>query len=236
MSNHHPKVKKNVKRYTTADRILHWAVALGFVLALVSGYLIFFQGTSTLLDNAAGMVLRVAHRVGAILFVVAPILYFIFNKKRFGFLQAFKYDKSDLGWLKAAPKHYFLGGDLPPQGKYNTGQKVYYLFAVVVGFLLAFTGFAMWFNLFDGRLGMLMIVLHDLGALALGLFFVIHVYLAAIHPRENISLNAMVTGYMDREYAEHGHELWFKEMVELEKLEEEKKKLEKQNTQDEKNV
>lgn len=227
MSNH-PKVKKNVKRYETADRLLHWAVALGCVLALISGYLIFFEGTSSLLDHAAGMTLRIVHRIGALLFVITPILYFIFSKKRFGFLTAFKYDKSDLGWLKAAPNHYFVGGDLPPQGKYNTGQKVYYLFAVVMGIILTLTGFAMWFGLFSGRMGLVMIVLHDLSALALGLFFVVHVYLAAIHPRENISLNAMVTGYMDREYAEHGHELWFKEMVELEKLEEEKKKLEKQ--------
>lgn len=213
MSNHH----KLVRRYRLPDMLLHWTVAVGFVLALVSGYLIFFQGTSTLLDNAAGLTLRISHRIGAVLFVVAPVLYFIFSKKRFGFLTAFKYNKSDSGWLKAAPKHYFVGGDLPPQGKYNTGQKLYYLFAVVCGVLLAFSGFALWFSWFEGTAGLVMLIIHDIAALALGCFFIIHVYLAAIHPRENISLNAMVTGYMDKEYAEHGHELWYKEVTEKEK-------------------
>lgn len=214
MSNNHDKL---VRRYRLPDMLMHWAVAIGFVLALVSGYLIFFQGTSTLLDNTAGLILRLSHRIGAILFVVAPVLYFIVSKKRFGFLGAFKYNKSDLGWLKAAPKHYFVGGDLPPQGKYNSGQKLYFLFAVVCGVLLAFSGFAMWFEWFVGAAGLLMIIIHDISALALGLFFVVHVYLAAIHPRENISLNAMVTGYMDKEYAKHGHENWYKEVIKEEK-------------------
>lgn len=208
--------KDLVRRYRLPDMLLHWLVALGFVLALVSGYLIFFQGSSTLLDNAAGFILRLSHRVGAVLFVAAPLIYFIFSKKRFGFITAFKYNKADLGWLKAAPKHYFVGGEMPAQAKYNSGQKLYYLFAVVCGILLAISGFAMWFDWFSGTTGLLMLIIHDISALAIGVFFFVHVYLCVFHPHERISFNAMVTGYMDKEYAKHNHELWYNEVKDQE--------------------
>nr|WP_295969976.1 cytochrome b/b6 domain-containing protein [uncultured Bacillus sp.] len=208
MSNQHNKL---IRRYRLADMLMHWTVALGFLLALITGYLIFFKGSATLLDNSAGFTLRLVHRIGAVLFVVAPIIYFIFSKRRFGFLTAFKWDKSDIGWLKAAPKHYFIGGEgMPPQAKYNTGQKMYYLFALVFGFLLAVSGFALWFDWFTGAAGVFMVIIHDISALAIALFFCVHVYLSVFHPRERVSFNAMVTGYMDSEYAEHHHELWYK--------------------------
>lgn len=210
---HKPKL---VRRYHLPDMLLHWSVALGFVLALVSGYFIFFQGTSTLLDTTAGFVLRLAHRIGAVLLVAAPVIYFIFSKKRFGFLVAFKYDKNDLGWLKAAPKHYFTGGDLPPQGKYNTGQKMYFLFAILCCLLLALSGFAMWFEWFTETAALVMLAIHDISALAIGLFFFVHVYLVVFHPHERTSFNAMITGYMDADYAKHSHELWYKEVKENE--------------------
>lgn len=209
--------KNLVRRYRLPDMLLHWLVAAGFVLALVSGYLIFFQGTSELLDNTAGFILRLSHRIGAVLFTAAPIIYFIFSKNRFGFLTAFKYNKNDLGWLKAAPKHYFIGGEMPPQGKYNSGQKLYYFFAVVCGILLVISGFAMWLDWFSGTAGLVMLIIHDISALAIGVFFFVHVYLCVFHPHERISFNAMVTGYMDKEYAKHNHELWYNEVKEQER-------------------
>ncbi|MGG0717452.1 cytochrome b/b6 domain-containing protein [Robertmurraya massiliosenegalensis] len=203
---------KLIRRYQLVDMLMHWTIALGFLLALITGYLIFFQGTSTLMDQSAGHTSRLIHRIGAVLFVVAPVIYFIFSKKRFGFLSAFKWGKSDLGWLKAAPKHYFLGGELPPQTKYNSGQKLYYLFALVFGLLLAVTGFALWFDWFTGAAGIFMLVVHDISALVLTLFFGVHVYLTVFHPSERASFNAMATGYMDSEYAEHHHEIWYNEV------------------------
>lgn len=204
--------KRLIRRYTLSDMLMHWSVALGCVTLLITGGIIFFSSSSTLLNTDAGNMSRLFHRIGAIFFVAAPVIYFILSKKRFGFLVAFKYDKTDLGWLKNAVKHYFVGGPLPPQGKYNTGQKMYYAVAVVCGILLAISGFALWFDWFTGTGRLVMIVLHDIGAFALGVFFLVHVYLSAIHPRERISFNAMVTGYMDRRYAEHSHELWVEEL------------------------
>lgn len=204
--------KRLIRRYTLADMLMHWSVAVGCVFLLLSGGVIFFDTSSTILNTDAGNLSRLIHRIAAIFFMGAPVLYFIFSKKRFGFLVAFKYDKSDLGWLKAAVKHYFVGGPLPPQGKYNTGQKLYYLVAVVCGILLAISGIFLWFDLASGTARLVMLVIHDVGAFALGAFLLVHVYLSAIHPRERVSFNAMVTGYMDRKYAEHSHELWVEEV------------------------
>lgn len=204
---------KLMKRYQRPDRIMHWTVAVGFILDLLTGYAVFFEGSSKLLVNEVGYVIRLIHRIGGVLFVVAPVIYFIFSKKRFGFLKAFKWSKRDLAWLKAAPKHYFVGGEMPPQPKYNTGQKMFYLFAVVFGFLLAVSGFALWFNWFSETVGLYMLFIHDVSAVLLTLFFFVHVYLTVFHPHERTSFNAMATGYMDKEYAEQNHELWYNKVT-----------------------
>ncbi|TRM11972.1 hypothetical protein FH966_09905 [Lentibacillus cibarius] len=207
------KQRKLVKRYRRSDMIMHWTVAVGFILALLTGYAVFFAGTSTLLVNEVGYVIRLIHRIGGVLFVAAPVIYFIFSKKRFGFLRAFRWGKRDLGWLKSAPKHYFVGGGgMPPQQKYNTGQKMFYLFALVFGFLLVISGFILWFGWFSETTGLVMLFIHDVSAVLLTLFFFVHVYLVVFHPVERTSFNAMATGYMDKEYAEHHHELWYKEV------------------------
>lgn len=208
--------KHLVKRYYRADMLMHWVVAIGFVFALISGFVIFFKGTSALLVTEAGYVIRIIHRIGAVMFILSPLIYFILSKRRFGFLEAFKWNKSDFGWLKAAPKHYFVGGKLPAQGKYNTGQKLYYLFAVLFGVLLAVSGIVLWFGFFSETVGLIMIFVHDVSAVILTLFFFLHVYLTVFHPHERVSFNAMATGYMDRKYAKNNHELWYNEVIEQE--------------------
>jgi len=201
---------KYVKRYCVPDQLMHWAVAIGFLLLMVTGFMIFFKGPASLLTTAAGVNLRQGHRFGAILFLGAPLLYLLFSSKRFGFLVAFKWGKTDLGWLKAAPKHYFIGGEgMPPQEKYNTGQKMYYFVAIVFGLLLALSGFALWFDWFTGPVGVWMLVVHDISALIVTIFFGVHLHLTVFHARERASFNAMTTGWMDAEYAEHHHKLWF---------------------------
>lgn len=223
--------KRLIRRYHLADMLMHWSVALGFVLALITGYLIFFQGTSTLLDHSSGHTSRLIHRIGAVLFIAAPAIYFIFSKRRFGFIDAFKWNKTDFGWLKAAPKHYFTGGEgMPPQAKYNTGQKMYYLFAVIFGFLLTFTGFALWFDWYAGAIGFFMLVIHDISALVITLFFGVHVYLSVFHPHERVAFNAMITGYMEADYAEHHHQIWYNNV----KDQDENSKKPKQNQNDQK--
>ena len=43
--------EKLVKRYNLPDMLMHWAVAAGFILALITGYVVFFEGTSKFLVN-----------------------------------------------------------------------------------------------------------------------------------------------------------------------------------------
>ncbi len=101
---------------------------------------------------------------------------------------------------------------MPPQAKYNTGQKMYYLIAVIFGFLLTVTGFALWFDWFTGAASLFMLVVHDLSALVITLFFGVHIYLTIFHPHERASFNAMVTGYMEADYAARHHEVWYNEV------------------------
>lgn len=218
------KSDKLVKRYNRSDMLMHWTVVVGFVLAMITGYIIFFKGSGTLLSTDAGWVLALIHRIGGVLLAGAPLLYFIFSKNRFGFLDAFKFTKNDFGWVKAAPKYYFVGGgDMPPQPKYNTGQKLFYITAVVCGLLLTISGLHLWFGWFpEARtLGLAMIVIHSISAAIFTAFFFVHIYLVGFHPKERTSFNAMTTGYMDRKYAAENHELWYAEI----KAEEEKQAL-----------
>lgn len=211
------KNKNLVKRYNLPDILMHWAVAAGFILALLTGYAIFFEGTSKFLVNEIGYVIRLLHRIGGVILIAAPVLYFIFSKNRFGFLKAFKWSKRDFGWLKAAPKHYYgFESDMPAQEKYNTGQKLFYLAAIVFGILLAVSGIILWFGWFSDTVGLVMLFIHDVSAVLITPFFLVHVYLVVWHPAERTSFNAMTTGYMDREYAKKNHTLWYEDVAKKE--------------------
>jgi len=207
-------MQHEVERFKSRTRWLHWMVVIA---ALTLGLTGLFLYVPQLGPVAQDSVTRVIHRIAAVFFVAAPLLYFLVAPAASlsWIKKVFTWGKDDLKWAKAAPDYYF-GGDeskMPPQPEMNTGQKLWALVSVLcfTGFLV--TGIIMW--AFKGQVSAgvfnASVLVHDLCLITGGAMLLVHMYLGAIHPRMTESLRSMITGKVSAEYAKSHHGKWYEE-------------------------
>lgn len=207
--------QREVEKYRKPIRILHWMHAGSFVLLFFTGLVLFIPGLGFLAEDSWT---RLIHRIGAAIFVIIPILYLIINPKAVarGFKPAFAWSSLDIGWLKAAPRYYFLGDerDMPPQDAMNTGQKMWWLFTIVFGIIFVITGAIMWFAKLSAPPPLLqwMVLIHDISFIVTGAMLLLHVYLGVLHPAMTESWKAMTRGKISTEYAKVHHGKWYAEI------------------------
>ena len=219
-----PGVEIKVLKHRVATRIMHFFVAIGFVVCAVTGGLLFF---GVELDRST---MAVLHCVMGLCFAVAPIVYIIFRWKNYArFMDTVThYDKDDLGWVKAPmggyldpifwhgkPEHY-----VPPQDKYNTGQKGAGICLILGGIVLAATGLLMWANTPAGIFGFLSVELspgvtwllwtaHVIIAVLTAIVFLVHFFLGAIYPVTNVEFWTMFgRGIANYDYTKKKHGKW----------------------------
>ncbi len=212
--------RKEILMFGAGQRFVHWLHTATFAVLMLTGVMIYVPWFgNSIARGDGGHIIRLIHRVGAIGFMLVPILYVIFDFE--GLLAAMKriftWNKDDLGWLKAAPAYYFLGDEeaMPPQDKYNTGQKLFYLTVVIcmVGFIV--TGLIMWFGKggVSPTLFLWSVFIHDLCTIVYGAFFLVHFVLSVMHPLMKGAINGMLFGWMPEEYVKHHHARYYEELT-----------------------
>ncbi|HHN94307.1 MAG TPA: hypothetical protein ENK17_06025 [Anaerolineae bacterium] len=213
------KQQKEILMFSTGQRFVHWLHAIAFGLLITTGAMLYIPAFSTTIaQGAGGQMLRLIHRIGAIAFMLVPVIYIVFDPKGWvaDMKRIFTWGSDDLGWLKAAPRYYFLGDEegMPPQDKFNTGQKLFYLVVVVcmVGFIV--TGLIMWLwrEAVSPTVFQWSVVLHDLCAIAYAAFFLVHFMLSAMHPLMKGAINGMLFGWMSEEYVKRHHAKYYEQI------------------------
>lgn len=205
---HHDEEK--LLRYRVGQRIVHALLATSFLLLLFTGLMILWQPlTLWARDGTSGVI----HRVGAVLFILVPILYLIVDRRgaKELLVESFTYDKDDIAWFMHAGR-YFIGRavGMPPQGRLNAGQKLHHAGVVITSATIVFSGIFMWFA--KGNLGAeglaLAAMIHDLSMLALTVLLAGHLYFTFVYK----ALSGMTTGYVSKEDAEIEHPKWVEEI------------------------
>lgn len=196
---HEPPVDR-IQRFTWVERIMHWYTAATYIYAGLSG-LAFF--TPNLYWIAAvlggGPTARIWHPIFGVGFV-AGIFWM-----HYSWSQDLKFDPpDDRVWLDNV-RYYIRNEDekLPPQGKYDAGQKIYYWVMLYASIVLILTGIVMWFPevLTRGVHWLLPIVVfvHCVAALVTIAGVMLHIYMSVfIVPG---SLTAMTEGHVSRGWA-----------------------------------
>ncbi|HUT67053.1 MAG TPA: cytochrome b/b6 domain-containing protein [Dehalococcoidales bacterium] len=208
--------RHEVEKYRKPIRILHWIHSGAFILLFLTGLVLFIPGLGFLAEDSWT---RVIHRVGAAVFVIIPVIYLVINPRAVGrgLKQAFTWGSDDMGWLKAAPRYYFLGDEssMPPQGAMNTGQKMWWFFTIVFGIIFVITGAIMWFAKLAAPAALLqwMVFIHDVSFIVTGAMFLLHLYLGVFHPLMTEAWNAMAGGKISTEYAKAHHTKWYDEVT-----------------------
>ncbi len=173
--------------------------------------------------GAAGEATRLIHRLAAVLFMAAPVLYLILDKK--GFMDSLRnilsWESQDWLWFRTALSFrgaYWTGNrdGIPPQGRYNTGQKLHGLVQFVAFWIFVVTGLLMWFGIMaiPPWLFRLSLILHDIAMLVSVGYFMIHLYLTLFHPMTRIHINAMVDGTLPEEEIQIHYSKWYEELSE----------------------
>jgi formate dehydrogenase subunit gamma len=204
-----------IPKYTFMERLGHWLHAATYIPLAFTGFLIFAPFLKGLAQGDWGEALRVAHRVFAIAFGTMPVLYVIFQPRRFlmNVRENFTFGREDIGWVKAAIPYYLLGKhvDMPPQPRFNTGERLNAATIMVGTALFGVTGFTMWFGkgIIPTWLFQTAVIVHDLTMIATFVMFIVHFYLAVAHPLMWQSLVSMRYGVVSESYAREHHAIWY---------------------------
>ncbi len=208
--------KERVIRFKPAERLTHLVVVVTFLLLTLSGLAIlknsWFGGLAALfggMDNA-----RVIHHWTGLVFGVALLVALIFGYQAWT-RHILSWDADDKAF---ASKTVFvtLGtvsySQMPPQGKYNGGQKGWSLIVAVSGLILLVTGLILWQKEAIGSASLVQwsLPLHDFFSMVLWAGVIGHFFQAVIHPETRESLWALRDGTVSAEYARSHHAKWYK--------------------------
>jgi formate dehydrogenase subunit gamma len=207
--------KGMIKASDAFERIIHWWLAITCLLLIITGLGMMFHSLNFLGIPVGGLKnLKLIHNFTGILFIPALIFAILVWWKEAAIFEF----PEDLEWIKCAGGYLWHVDNPPETGKYNPGQKAFFLAVAGFGLLMVVSGLIMWFPLTLPRvLVSWMYPLHALGLLVIFPFFFIHLYLGTIGVPG--SAQAILTGYVTRSWAEKQCPKWLKEMEESGKLE-----------------
>jgi formate dehydrogenase subunit gamma len=199
-----------IDRYTSGERILHWVTAITFFLLAASG-LAFFHPSMFWLTGllGGGTWARILHPfIGVVMFVA-----FILMAVKFWHHNVLS--GNDRKWLGQIGDVIANRDDrVPPIGRYNPGQKILFWVLLASMIVLLVSGIAIWqpyfapsFSIGTIRFGALM---HALGALALILLIIVHVY-SSFWVKG--STEGMLSGKVSRAWAKAHHPKWYEEVA-----------------------
>ena len=199
-----------IDRYTSGERILHWVTAITFFLLAASG-LAFFHPSMFWLTGllGGGTWARILHPfIGVVMFVA-----FILMAVKFWHHNVLS--GNDRKWLGQIGDVIANRDDrVPPIGRYNPGQKILFWVLLASMIVLLVSGVAIWqpyfapsFSIGTIRFGALM---HALGALALILLIIVHVY-SSFWVKG--STEGMLSGKVSRAWAKAHHPKWYEEVA-----------------------
>src|SRR5919206_1115521 len=131
-------------RHPVYTRVLHWLVAISFVLALISGFAIYSPWLYRWLTPlfGGGPRTRLLHPWFGLLFD----LFFFFQF--LNWLAPMAWTAADRRWVKRIREYTTHQHRVEPDdvGFFNGGQKIYFWLIVLSGVLFLITGVFMWFD------------------------------------------------------------------------------------------
>src|SRR5262249_2721385 len=130
-------VGNEIVRHKFSSRIIHWLVALTFVVALLTGLPVWTPvfGWMAALVGGLSVARWLQAWAGAAFFVFSLIMFV-------AWVGDMKFEKGDGKWFGPKMIAYFrYQNDDPDVGKYNGGQKIYFFLVTILALLLFASGF-----------------------------------------------------------------------------------------------
>ncbi len=201
---------KTIPRFTLSARVAHWFMAGVFIILGLTGLVILLGRPliAPYLGLEANSVLASAsmqaHNLFGPVFIFALIWLFI------KFVRGNFFQWVDLKWIFKLGG--FFGGHVSSR-QFNFGEKSWFWMVILVGIVISVTGVIMLFPglVEDVRWLQLSTILHALGAVGLIAVAFGHIYVGTIGMEG--SLDSMLKGEVDENWAKEHHDLWYEEVT-----------------------
>jgi formate dehydrogenase subunit gamma len=200
-----------IERFNGVERVTHWTMTIAFVFLALTGVVILWGKHIVLpwLGYTGNSWLTIFSKnlhnfVGPLFIFSLAVLFLLFVKDNF-------YQKGDLYWLSKVGG--MLGGDEPPSGRFNAGEKIWFWLATIVfGLAVSVTGLILDFpNWNQAREVMQQAnVIHAIFAVLFICGAMGHGYLGTLGV--DGAWRAMRDGYVDETWAKSHHSLWYDEV------------------------
>ncbi len=200
-----------ILRYTLSERVHHWVGSLFYVYCLITG-LAFWSPYMYWLAAivGGGPTARFWHPWFGLAFTVSMFwMYRMWDRDM-------QITDADRRWSKAM-EHYVKNEDekLPPVGRFNYGQKLFFWLMFYGIILLLISGVGLWFVEsipWSLRwLRYLSVTVHVIAALATIGGFIIHVYMGTAMVRGGFT--SIVRGEVSKTWAKTHHRLWYEQVT-----------------------
>jgi formate dehydrogenase subunit gamma len=200
-----------IMRYTWVERVCHWATAATYVYCGLSGMAFFSPYLYWLvIPLGGGSTARFWHPALGLAFVAFIFWMGIMWKNDFKFIP------EDYEWNRKV-MFYITNQDekMPPQARFDAGQKIFFFVMIATAVVLPLTGIVMWFPEYVPRsihwLLPVMVFFHSVAALVSVGMIIIHVYMGTVIVPG--SWRAITLGYVSRGWAMLHHALWYRKMT-----------------------
>lgn len=202
-------MKKGLIKATSGyERFVHWMLAISCLLLCYTGLGMMYHELNFLGAIVGGVKgLKLVHNYTGLVFGVSLFLALKMWWKEAGIFVF----PEDIDWIMTAGGYLWHVDHVPEVGKYNPGQKMFFLTVAFFGVIMLGTGFIIWFpGSFPTDFVRWMYPLHVFGFLVIFAFFFVHLYLGTIGSPG--SLPAMLSGWVTRAWLKKQHPKWLKEM------------------------
>jgi formate dehydrogenase subunit gamma len=194
-------------RHPTYTRVLHWSVAIFFLLALSSGFAIYspwiYRAVTPLFGG--GPMTRLLHPWFSLGFVAC------FTLQAFNWLRPMIWNSDDRRWMARLERYVTNADPVEPEyvDFFNAGQKLYFWAILASAIVFLLSGIPMWFPNTFGRISVSVgYVLHDVAALVMLGGFIVHVYEGtASQPG---TFRSMTRGTVEQRWARTHHPAWYR--------------------------
>ena len=195
-----------VIRFTLAERLVHWLVALSFLYAALTGLSLWSPRLYWLASIfGGGVTVRGWHPLGGLLFVLIFSVMFVSWKRQM------RLDSDDRRWLRMA--HRYAAHDyaaLPEAGRFNGGQKSLFWLQSANGVLLLLSGIVLWCPESMTRpLREAAVLVHPISGILAIAGLIVHIYMGtAATPG---AFRGMTQGWVKPGWAASHHAKWYRE-------------------------
>lgn len=195
-------------RHPVYTRVLHWGVAVFFLLAFLSGFALYTPWLYHMFTPVfgGGPTTRLLHpwfSLGFVLFFALQVLNWI---------RPMTWTSADSRWIRRIKTYVTNEEKVEAEdvGFFNGGQKAYFWTIVMSALVFLISGLPMWFPELFGRVAVAIgYVLHDVAALAMLVGFIVHIYESTA--QQPGTFQAMTRGTVSRRWAWTHHPAWYRD-------------------------